>query len=723
MVQDPMNLLWMNQLLVESTTSSDTQFGQYPSCLPLTGLRVNTTEADFRIRTLRSFFQTSSVTFFANVTIDVSEYEILYENAISVIRSRQLQLWFRIMKCLASEVGYCQPFLDSESWNEYFDNTTTAKDFRYEPGAVLPMMPTSLHNNDTYTTQWIAVSLERVGNSSLYEAQMNVTAQVIELSESGIHNFIGHGTILLPLGRNPDLNESALRIDLSQFMGLFGIHEAPRISTIGVGTKIYVGVLSFITGSMTLAMLCLIVKHRNHKVMTMAQAGLLGWLCASTLVVIMFSFLIMPTNDVFCKANNLLFIPGTIIPAILVGRLWRAYTALSVANRLGRDLSSNDDGSNDSPSKSTIRRKLCATNHRTEERVMKWLRWIAFSRVLHRHRKPQRRSSALRQTTTRRDTVRLILVLCLPQIVIQLFNTFYTDYHVGIVFSQDHQRGRQACISQFGVDWALYIGVAFLTLMHLLACYVAYCSRALPSAFNEKDQVFTSTMINVVVSVCLVGLLTFFDIGEADPNVSTCISATLIVAISIITSLYVVTPKLKRVWSGDEVVVTNVLRDMTGAEQRQGVSIAGTVESRLQTFAPFHRTSTACETGEPVVRFLKPSEAIPRRMEHHIYELEEIITKLSREAAEGRPVQKELWIAFTEANSVMARDIQTHPFLWRNNVEENGNGGGNDDEEASNHESSACMLEGMASTVEGPSEEQPKIPDGVQKHVSMKEDL
>ncbi|KAL3908839.1 MAG: hypothetical protein SGILL_008327 [Bacillariaceae sp.] len=341
--------------------------------------------------------------------------------------------------------------------------------------------------------------------------------------------------------------------------------------------------------------------------------------------------------------------------------------------------------------------------------------------VLRRNRKPQSRKSGLRQVTTRKDTVRLILVLCLPQIVIQLFNTIYTDYYVAIEYSQDLQNGRQACFSQFNVNWALYVGVGMLAMMHLLACYVAYCSRTLPSAFNEKEQVFTSTMINVVVSVCLIGLLGFFDVGKSDPNIATCITVTLVVAISVTTNIFVVLPKIKRVRSGDEVVITNVLRDMTGV--RQGVSL--TVDSRLQNTAQFHRTSTHCEAGEPVVRFLKPSEAIPRRMEQHIYELKLMINRLSREAAEGRPVQKELWIAFTEANSAMAQDIRTHKFLWRENAEENGDSDGN----ALEQEQSARALEqeAMAFTMAMDGDDQPESePETKQsngKHVSIREDL
>lgn len=49
-----------------------------------------------------------------------------------------------------------------------------------------------------------------------------------------------------------------------------------------------------------------------------------------------------------------------------------------------------------------------------------------------------------------------------------------------------------------------------------------------------------------------------------------------------------------------------------------------------------------------------------------IVAVHQLTTMLLRSrSAEGRPLDKELWVAFTEANSVMARDIVTHQVQWQ----------------------------------------------------------
>jgi hypothetical protein len=44
--------------------------------------------------------------------------------------------------------------------------------------------------------------------------------------------------------------------------------------------------------------------------------------------------------------------------------------------------------------------------------------------------------------------------------------------------------------------------------------------RALPTAFNEKDQIFQAATINGVVSVVVIVLLAVFDLPTSSPNAS-----------------------------------------------------------------------------------------------------------------------------------------------------------------------------------------------------------
>lgn len=120
------------------------------------------------------------------------------------------------------------------------------------------------------------------------------------------------------------------------------------------------------------------------------------------------------------------------VPAVLIGRLWRVYTTLIVANRLGRYQHFDSD--------SEAQKKLAAQSQRTEEQVMKILGYIALSNLLvhgpgSSRRLHQPRGSNFRQKTTAHTTVRLILILTLPQVLIQIaVASFYDSY---VVFEEN----------------------------------------------------------------------------------------------------------------------------------------------------------------------------------------------------------------------------------------------------------------------------------------------
>jgi hypothetical protein len=150
---------------------------------------------------------------------------------------------------------------------------------------------------------------------------------------------------------------------------------------------------------------------------------------------------------------------------------------------------------------------------------------LAFSRLLKKKKashgggEGRRQSSSLRQATTRADTVRLILILCLPQAVIQIFHVAYYNSTSGIEMTEDGRHGKEKC-SDEGFRWLKYTGVLILALMYILAVYVAWCSRYLPTAFNEKDQIFRAATINGVVSLLVIALFVITDLPTSNANVS-----------------------------------------------------------------------------------------------------------------------------------------------------------------------------------------------------------
>ena len=178
-------------------------------------------------------------------------------------------------------------------------------------------------------------------NPLLYGGTINITTRTWSDMEKGGYHVIGH--IILQFQNR---NNETIRMDVSNVVPhVVGAAMRPEIQTLSQGNTIFLSIVIGIASIISLSMFLFIVYHRNHKVMTMAQAGLLGWLAFASFTTITFSFLLMPIQDIFCEIHGLLFIPATMMPAILVGRLWRVHSTLSVAQRLGRGISAFESSS------------------------------------------------------------------------------------------------------------------------------------------------------------------------------------------------------------------------------------------------------------------------------------------------------------------------------------------------------------------------------------------
>jgi len=420
-------------------------------------------------------------------------------------------------------------------------------------------------------------------------------------------------------------------------------------------------------------MLYLIIRYRNHEVMTMAQAGSLGWLSSTSLIVIVFSCTMLPTNDLFCRFNSLLLIPATIIPSIMVGRLWRVYATLMAASRLGRKRFSNNESRNEA------QKRLANASQQTEQHLMNLLSFVALSRcavckkngITFRCNADRSNSMTIRTKTTRWDTIRLVLVLSLPQIVLQVFSVVAYDSHVQLQLAPNGKYASQVCYreSSTSYDLVFYTGIILLIMMHFLAFYVACVSRNIPSAFNDRDQIFNSSIINGICSAVFLLVTIISNATLLNPSATAGLYITVMVAIAMITNTCVVLPKIRRVLSGEPVVVTKLLRDMNryGSVARSD----GTATKKHQGDLVARSDGTATDNDRhdpPSVRIL-PKDPIPDAMEKHLHRLKDVIGIITNQCLEGRPIEKDQWMAFAEATCIMSDDINRYRFAWNGDDE------------------------------------------------------
>ena len=103
------------------------------------------------------------------------------------------------------------------------------------------------------------------------------------------------------------------------------------------------------------------------------------------------------------------------------------------------------------------------------------------------------------------------------------------------------------------------------------------------------------------------------------------------VAIAMITNTCVVLPKIRRVLSGEPVVVTKLLRDMNryGSVARSD----GTATNNDQRGSVARPDGTAANTDQrdpPLVRIL-PNDPIPDAMEKHLHRLKDVISIITNQ--------------------------------------------------------------------------------------------
>lgn len=329
------------------------------------------------------------------------------------------------------------------------------------------------------------------------------------------HTTIGHGAIHLISNEKYYRADIATALTDNPFVTVTSQANEPELMMVDKAAKIVVGVIIGVGCAVILWCFGIIVYYRNHRVMTMAQAGLLGWLTASCFFAVLLSFLVLPTRDSFCRISSLTLIPASMTASIMIGRLFRVYSTLGKAHRLGKSVLSTSTNKQGKVITSLLRR-----SRKAEDMTMTILSHVAFTRCFGGSESRRRRSSAsLRRVTTRNDSIRLILVLSSPQIIVQIVRMSLYDGGLTLQYDDDYTTARQVC-DDTGYRWARYVGLTIILLQYILCLFIAWCSRDLPAAFNETSQIFKAAIWGGVISLSIVLLQIFFDLPSTAPSIT-----------------------------------------------------------------------------------------------------------------------------------------------------------------------------------------------------------
>eukprot|EP00538_Stauroneis_constricta_P004397 CAMPEP_0119555080 /NCGR_PEP_ID=MMETSP1352-20130426/7400_1 /TAXON_ID=265584 /ORGANISM="Stauroneis constricta, Strain CCMP1120" /LENGTH=825 /DNA_ID=CAMNT_0007601789 /DNA_START=233 /DNA_END=2710 /DNA_ORIENTATION=- len=620
-------------------------------------------------------------------------------------------VWFRLILCNAEEVAYCHPYiLDADraslsnlaesnvddNDNDNSNETVVTGDFI--DGDVLEgklESDTASHGPNTYVyTNWVKRNLKLDTNSTesnLYHAVIDLSVRLPENS-AGVYFVLGNGLLYML----PDDESFGYRIDFANTISsnIIIVQEPPRILSITRNFLISIGVLLGVFGLVMVAILYFVATNLKSRVMQLAQGDLLICFAACSLWTIVCSFLFLPIHDVFCRLSlPLVLIPATLMATILVGRLWRVYMTLSGASNIGSSLQRSSLHDNPEQSKSKLKRKrdkVLAAFMVSEQRLMEFLAWIAFSRPLNRlrgrsrNKGTNRRSSAsLRQTASRNDTLRLAIILSFPQIVIQIVGAAYYDMKIWVELNEAQTIGREQCYCT-GSKWLGLFGMIYLVACYGLAVLVAWYSRQLPTAFNEKDQIFQTATINGIVCVIILGLSVVTDTPTTHPNISAFLWIILFVAVGIIASWVIIMPKIRRLRSKEPIVVSSLLRqanDLSSSSEEYSTSSIQAPERRshysastpspgIQPAAGRHSTNsttidgmllqkhnTAARPAKIPPILVNSEKAIPQSVESEIAQMKAMLDSVTEKCLHGRPLNENDWEKLREQSKALLTEV------------------------------------------------------------------
>lgn len=422
----------------------------------------------------------------------------------------------RLNLCDAFQLGFCSPLDDTTQLDASvtpFDTdvgSLPGDDFppgddrwAYNPNITLKGMV--LNSGSRVVTRWIRWRMrETFSESPLYNTSVDISLVLPPEVKTGAYFVLGHVVM------NFDVGSFIERIDIADAVLTNAVYvvDPPIVKGVSRGIIIYLGVIIGFFGLAQLGALLYMLWHINHPAMKLAQGYFLVALAFAGLVQTVFTFTYLPLADWYCASHGLsVILPMHIGGCIVVARIWRVHMTLSVAVKLGRTSGNRKEGFNFGMF------------------FTKLLKWIAKLPLLVCRRRKQENlpvKGGLRQSVSALEAASLVVMLSLPQAVLQIFWLVYYGGALVEEMAPTGTLGRLVCDPE--TSWVFLVGVALIVLVYLSAVYIAWLARNLPSAFNEKDQIFQCAGMSAIlalISVFLSGLINADPSGDPDTLVST----------------------------------------------------------------------------------------------------------------------------------------------------------------------------------------------------------
>jgi 7 transmembrane sweet-taste receptor of 3 GCPR len=293
-----------------------------------------------------------------------------------------------------------------------------------------------------------------------------------------------------------------------------------------------------ITSVVLLGLIFQTFRHYNHQVMRLSQGPFLLLFLLAALCATVSSILLEPKNSLWCNLSKpLIVIPLQLLYAITLGRLWRIHAVVSPL----------------------LRNRLEHRNNDTRDH--NWLQ-----RVWHKAKTSvqprQKKAAVLRREVSASTMAWLVLACTAPQVVLLALSWVLQPQDKDIEYNDDQSIGRSICMSDATasrslVRYSMY--VLLLLVMTLLG--MAHVSRKLPSLLNESAVIYETTLVSVLMMIVSMGIQSITDNPTTSPDVAYIINIVLVLSITLNATLRIMIPKLHLIWTGQQVLVSQLVSD------------------------------------------------------------------------------------------------------------------------------------------------------------------
>ena len=550
----------------------------------------------------------------------------------------QSTIHVRLQLCDAIKQGFCNPLWDSRQLESELQPSDT--DVGADPNAQFPDDSTKWkYDEETQTllgiddgplvfSRWVRWTLKELSpESPTYTTSVDITFQLPLGIRSGAYFFIGHAVMNFDLGGG-----TLQRIDVAEAIpeNVVEVRDPPTIYTVSDAMKIALTVATTVFATLALLLFVFIIWKRHHPVMKLTQGSFLAAMTGACLVQIACTFTFLPTEDVFCQLSGpLVLVPMTFVGAVCVGRIWRVYKTLSFAQNFAQG-----------------DKKRCSLSENFMI-LLSSLAALPFCFLWWRKKKGAGANlrQSIKVTVSAEETVSLICMLTLPQLVVQVVASAVSGGQLETQLDSTGNIGRVVCEEN---GWAFYFGICYLAFVYLLAVFMAWISRSLPSAFNEKDQIFNAASISTLLAFMTISLGEIINDPTTHPDVQVFLLSLFSIGIATSILILVVLPKVRRVMSGEKVVMSTLLGARFGASTTgtTGTGHSQTFHSSLTTERDRHNdgnnslqssitrpTPPAIQSSitQPVRRRtkLKEDDPLPEVVEQKILDVQTVLSSVT----------------------------------------------------------------------------------------------